>query len=524
MKFHLKSKSHIWTMGISVGILSHCGQMHSPSELKSETPTYVNVAGAAANILPGVGFDSARERAHDYCLEPVGALQTLPGTGAGKSVVFEFDKLTSDKTLTDKLNIATSMSVDYLMGGASAKFDFTKSHVASENSVTITVNSRVINSERTLGKVTLTKEAQKLYNSNPIAFYDLCGDAFVSGIRTGGEFHAVFEYKGLTSEEKQKIEASFSAHYLTMKADGHMTLENELLLKSSKLKVRIIQSGGDVVTSTSLEDFKAAAENFARSVTAVDANGKPGNSWAMEVTLKGYDKITVPSSANAKFTQLRAVRPIFLALVQKANRWEDFKSQLDYVVENTGEFVPFDAKEIEGYRGIAQKQLDTIKLAMDVCLENILKCTLPKLEDSSKIKIPKMKELKTELPQVVRIRLISNTGDHENKDKNRGYSFRLMNEQGAVVAQAIDVSRGEEYVDGSEHSIDIPLTTAFVPKGLFTARVDVQWDNDWDSRFRLQITYKDHDEVKVINTDQTQEYKFRNGANRTDWLITLNFN
>lgn len=521
MKVNLQVMNRIWTLGLSAGLLAHCGKIPSSAELKSEAPTYVNIAGAAANILPGVGFDSAREKVHDFCLEQVGELQTLPGTGNGKNVVFEFDKLTSEKTLSDKLNIATSMSVDYLAGGASAKFDFTKSHVSSENSVTITVNARVINSERTLGKVTLTKEAQDLYSANPIAFYDRCGDSFVSGIRTGGEFHAVFEYVGLTSEEKQKIEAGFSAHYLSVKADGHMSLENESLLKSSKLRVRIIQSGGEIVTSTSIDEFKAAAENFARSVTAVDANGKPGNAWAMEVTLKGYDKIVTPSVENAKkFTQLRAVRPIFLALVQKANHWLDLKSQIDYVGEHTSEFEAFDVKTLNRYRSITQTQIETIKTSMDVCLENILQCTLPKLDDASQIKLPKMKVIPTAQPMVVRIRLVSKTKD-ENEDRNKGYAVFLINEQGTVVARATGVSVGEEYPENTEHSVDIPLTMAFSPKGLFTARVVTQYGNDWNSSFYLSITYKDHDEIKVMNTDETGVFHFRDGANSADWLVTL---
>src|SRR5439155_15095131 len=95
-------------------------------------------------------------------------------------------------------------------GNASVNY-FHSQHINS-NTLYVVLNVKVTNTAEVMDHLELTTDAYKMLEDGDLArFMDACGDSFIAGRTTGGEFSAVIKIESESESERNTLESSLSA-------------------------------------------------------------------------------------------------------------------------------------------------------------------------------------------------------------------------------------------------------------------------------------------------------------------------
>jgi hypothetical protein len=158
----------------------------------------------------GSGFDSVAGNVRGDCVlrtEPELPLRVL-----GQEVEFKIRQITSSAELAKELSISASASLKSQFGSVSAKASYASQQNVNQFSIYLIAQVRVTNPARRLRDVKLTDEAWNLLEvKGAEEFRKRCGDEFLSGITTGGEYLAILQITTRSEEEKQEVSVSVRA-------------------------------------------------------------------------------------------------------------------------------------------------------------------------------------------------------------------------------------------------------------------------------------------------------------------------
>jgi hypothetical protein len=266
---------------------------------------------------------------------------TIPNPG--QNVSFTVKKIDTIEELKQSLNVSAAASFGWGVFSGDAQFSFAKSGSYNSYSSYLFVRMTVQNATRLLKDRRMSAAGMTMIAAGWPVFLNRCGDQFVNGYRTGGEFAAIVRAESHSASEYSNTQAAVQAsvNAILASADGQAEFKNQLetLNKSSKLEVIMIRKGslGDIPGVGALID---AVQTFPCKVKDGDpCPGKPeGNPWVYELITQRYGSVNdFPpdfGSMNGVASQISALETIS-SWLDKAYK---IRSDLNYISLHPEEF------------------------------------------------------------------------------------------------------------------------------------------------------------------------------------------
>jgi hypothetical protein len=320
----------------------------------------------------GVGFDSVSGIVCGDCV-----VRTDPESPAGvlgQKVSFKLRQITSSSELAKELEISASASLRATFGGASAKATFASSQKINQFSIYLLVQVRVTNPTRRLRDVKLTNEASELLKGQGLeAFRKRCGDEFLSGITTGGEYLAILQANTSSDEEQKKLSISMNAKGAggMWSASASFRSSLEQISQEHSLEVTSFQQGGDESeVPDKVEEIIKRAVNFPKQVEGDKA-------YACSAFFQDYKTLDLPQGMNP--IDVEQQKNVIEKLAEYYLSYSDVLSSIEYVTKN---FDQFDADAF--VLAVLSQKANDIRKIMNMlrdsasnCFNDYRSCNLP---------------------------------------------------------------------------------------------------------------------------------------------------
>lgn len=326
-------------------------------------------------ILPGQGFNHVTWKPKGHCVK-LGPMKTQSGGDSGHSASFRLVELATLSDLRDSMNISASASFQAdIFGSFSSRFNFSRSLKKKIHSRYLLVHIRVSKQLYLAEDFALKKSAQRiLSHDNQARFLESCGTKFVYGVRTGGEFFAIFEFSLLNRNEERRLSSAIKSTGFAWKAVSR--IDKDLRKISSNLRVNIflhrVGGRGSVPDVKSVSDFIASYSEIVRQLR--------DHPIAIELLTKDYSGVK-PFDRESRFYHLRNQERILHQLARNRD-WalEYLNSLYDINNRHAGSLIGKDLDRLRHYEKKLHQYLAAQNSAANRCFASPLTdCTLPEV-------------------------------------------------------------------------------------------------------------------------------------------------
>lgn len=167
----------------------------------------------------------------------------------------EISEVRDSYSLAKQMKISGSVSVKTVVASGSAKAEFAKKSNVSSTAVTYLVSAEVMNAARfaapagepTTGRraaVRLTEDAARLARENPEAFQDICGEGYVSAVKTGARAYMLASTKTTTKSARETVRASVKGEGWGVKVAAAATGSSATSSEKYERTLSFYQQGG----------------------------------------------------------------------------------------------------------------------------------------------------------------------------------------------------------------------------------------------------------------------------------------
>ena len=351
----------------------------------------------------GLGYDVLTGAANKSTAV-MGTALTAPPQAGGQTVTTTVRIVQESRVLHETLGVSIDASVGNLYGDLSAKFKFASDIAVNSFSQYVVVGVEVFNAVLTLDNPVLSPAAEALLRTrNPARFRDRFGDRFILGIKTGGEYFAVYKVQSLDKQERTSVAAEVHARFGAPPVAGG-SLDAEISEKISKSKhkldvsVYVYQAGGENInTETTLDAIMQKARVFP---TLVGAN----QAVPYSMLLHDFSELRLPDDS-LSFVDVQNQQDALRFNARLLSGFEAIVNDIDFIRQNIDQFkngdgTPVDDQGLAKVRKSCLEEMDAIRLQMSKCSNDASACTriqvapedfatlLPKIGDSIRTVVP----------------------------------------------------------------------------------------------------------------------------------------
>lgn len=336
----------------------------------------LNIEGESTVLagIMGSGIDTVKYQVVGNCVD-LGALVTQSGNQTGNGVKYRLLEINSQQSLRESLNFSAQASFKTFGGGGGGKVDFAKSLSTNKNTKYLLIHVEVSNQIERAKTYTFTDEVQKGIRSGQLTkenFVTSCGNEFVYGRKTGGEFFALFEYEFANSEEEMKFSAAIK--YSAGAWKGNAELNNELSKfdMTARTSLRMYKLGGPAGNLPKIENLKDFAQNF-------DSLVSTGNSpVTLELLTKSYDGVS-PFTLKPNPAVLGTQERMINEMAKVRDNAKDILGDIYYVKRRAKEFnIDPNIHKLSEWEKNAQDVISTVENAAKSCMdEPFSNCKIP---------------------------------------------------------------------------------------------------------------------------------------------------
>lgn len=212
------------------------------------------------NMDIGVGFSTISSEAKGECVDVV-KLSPVGGN-AGQNVTFSLRQLENTNSLSELLDISNSASLKAISGTTKGKASFLRSVKMNDYSLYALASVKVENNTEKMRNVRFNDHAIRLIKDDDSKrFQEVCGDEFVIGKISGGEFHAIIEIQTKSVQDKKSIDAKLSGSYGIFSGSSQFEKSIDSIAKTNSVQVYVYSSGGSGEAIPSQRDEMVKAGN-----------------------------------------------------------------------------------------------------------------------------------------------------------------------------------------------------------------------------------------------------------------------
>lgn len=406
----------LWTIG-AVGIvtvaISACRTTEVVGDLKATQVVGYNGEGG---MKPGVGYETVYEDTRGVCVDWDG----VETAGGAQEVTYDFDLVENTYDLASTLNVSNASAVKAAVPNtpgasvsAKTKFAMGYSYTLNRYSVYIVAKAEVRNETTQLSNVRI-KEDKKSILASPtpeaVDQYRLeCGDSYMSGYTTGGEFFGVLEIQTETEEQnadvKREIQASLAAEAIgEISTESSFSATLKKITKNKNVHIWTYQRGGQGAEQVGLVDtvdgMLARIKSFPSYVASVQVGqtvpvpatiaGEGGGvtSAASNVTphpanytamFKDYFTLSVPLPAAYRQALFNG-QDIMAELAGIQAKLIDDRGNIDFILKHPSSFDSLTAtkiRDLKSYVEGIQASMKLIATTATKCHRVLADCVVP---------------------------------------------------------------------------------------------------------------------------------------------------
>jgi hypothetical protein len=310
----------------------------------------------------GTGFDSLSKTEKGRCVE-ITATNQRP---LGQEVNYMMEHITSVNQLKRELGIQAEASFGFGVFSGNCKVDYANSEDFNSYSTFMTVKIEVKNQTESLNQYRLRDWAYDLLaNEGGQAFFHRCGDQFVAGQTTGGEFIAVVKFSAKNNEERESIKRSIAASNAHFKASGNFSEEIKKIAKKTEHSIRIFKKGA-CGGLPNLDQLMDSIHQFPAEVDPVQ-NGRP---WIIDAVTTTYNHVENLPSGNANLMDVDHQRNFLSDLAQTRDNAIFLRNNIKRLLENSSQFEPFDRNQWTEYFQSINNIIDRTRDKAQSCISN----------------------------------------------------------------------------------------------------------------------------------------------------------
>jgi hypothetical protein len=307
-------------------------------------------------------------------------------------VAFSIQKIQSVLDLSEEMGVDLSGSLSAGFGNASAKASWMNKHSVHDYSIYLLVRVTAANLEHRMRDTMLKQERIDPLKSGGMAawqdFRRSCGDRYITGMRTGGQFYTLYKLTTKSESEKESLDGYIRAAGITGSwgAEADFSKKFERMQKMSQMEGYVYYEG----PSTTIPDPQKQNEvlKFALEFpTKVQGAG----AWEYEATWLDYD--VLPNMPKGNPIGLGQQKWVLDKLVEQDVYAKGLISGIAYVLANRSEF-DLDQKGLDDLIKLEQKVIAIQKEINGVaaaCYELKDKCDLRPAGDLYTLRLPMRK-------------------------------------------------------------------------------------------------------------------------------------
>lgn len=329
-----------------------------------------------AGMAVGVGYDAVSGNVCGDCV----VRSDLEGEG-GEDVYFAVDMVSSREELARFMNISASASLKYAVFSGGGKTRYFAEQKIYKYSLYIVVACVVQHSAKRMRDVELTANAKQLLAiGNTEKFRQRCGDEFLVGYTSGGEFYGIYEFATKSEDEHRTMSQTLrgSGGYGAWSGSGSASFEAAIRKLSETLSMtfRMYAYGGQ--SDDPLPHTAGELIDYARKFPQL-VRGTAAKKYV--ATFHGYDTLELPDGPN--LVDIQDKRDVLEWLGTQRLRYLDVISSVEYVLFNPEQFEPFDTATLNAKVNELRSAVDSIVSAASRCVNDYRQCDRISLPDPS---------------------------------------------------------------------------------------------------------------------------------------------
>jgi hypothetical protein len=338
----------------------------------------------SAAALMGQGFNTVDGTIKGHCVD-LGSPATQSGQTTGSTAEYRLLEITSEQSLRENLNVSAAASIKGAIYGGSGRFNFVSSVNKNSSSRYVLVHAKVANQMELSSSFRFKREAMDLLKKGKQKeFVDQCGNEFVYGRRTGGEFYALFEYEFSSSEEEKRFSAAVSASGAGWKASASINKELAKFNMSARVHVKMFRLGGNG-SLPEVENLADYGRKFPEIVAAV--NGSP---VTLELITKDYSGV-MPLDVAPNPALIERQKYVVNNIAKNRDEASEKLATIRYIKVHLEKFDPISTEQLNKYELDLVNYINRQHEGAVACFENIWAgCTLPQVTFPS-VTIPSRK-------------------------------------------------------------------------------------------------------------------------------------
>ena len=317
------------------------------------------------------------------------SISSLQGAG-GQQVTSDCTTIQDVETLHKSIGISVDAGGSYMGFSGSAKVDYANSCDFSNFSTYVVLRVSVLDAFESLDSPVFSPDANELLNNNPDRFRQRFGDTFISGIRKGGEYFAIYQITGSDQSEKESVAVNVHAAFNGVLASAELNTSINTATQSSKshleIRIHVFRQGTIGTADLNLEDIMKTAREFPIGVSGDKA-------FPYAVMLQDYDGLKNP---NDKFVyvDIQNRQDVLEDLARKRFEFLALRDDIKYILKHSDDFQNADNSSVD--RDKLSKDLDDVVTAINtmqheaaVCTRDAAQCEFTKF-DVAKFLLPRL--------------------------------------------------------------------------------------------------------------------------------------
>ncbi|GAB3171118.1 PASTA domain-containing protein [Streptomyces incanus] len=300
-----------------------------------------------------------------------------PQTGGGQTVTTTFRLVQETNSLQEALGLSAAVSGSYAGFSATAKMQFANQCAVTQYCLYAVLAVEVINSCVTVDAPALVDpDATDLLTPGKTdRFRERFGNRYISGLKSGGEYYAVYRVQSFDEQERTDVAAQISASFYNpaLRANLNAAVESMKSTSRNELNVNVFvySAGGISETETALSEMIEKAHKFPSLVSG-------GQAIPYQVLLDEYNGLKLPGD-NLNFFDQEQQTECLLFNSRLLNDFTTLVNDIDFIRKHLDRFhnpdgSPPDDVALQQARQQCLAIVDQLTRAISDCTRDASTC------------------------------------------------------------------------------------------------------------------------------------------------------
>ncbi|MEV6521759.1 PASTA domain-containing protein [Longispora sp. NPDC051575] len=257
------------------------------------------------------------------------------------------------ETLHKSLGVSVDAGGSYMGFSASAKVDYVSGCDFSSFSTYALVRVSVQNAFLSLDEPVLSPDAHQLVvNGDPERFRHRFGDTFISGIRTGGEYFAIYQLTSTSQSEREtlavQVHAAFNGGLTSAELNTAINTATERSQSHLAVQVHVFRQGTVSHADLGIDDIMRTAKTF-----PVDVSGERAFPYA--VLLQDYSRLRQPND-QFNYLDIQNQQETLADLAKRRFEFLQLRDDYSYILKHLADFQNPDGSAVDRQKVAADQR------------------------------------------------------------------------------------------------------------------------------------------------------------------------